>query len=64
MAAILHMTFSISFSLNENVWIPINISLKFAPKGAINNNPALVQMMALHQTDYQCIYMDHLAAMS
>ena len=32
--------------LNENVWIPINISLKFVPKGQINNIPALVQIMA------------------
>ena len=31
--------------LNENVWIPIKISLKFIPKGPINNNPALVQIM-------------------
>ena len=31
--------------LNENVWIPIKISLKFVPKGPINNIPALVQMM-------------------
>ena len=32
--------------LNENVRISINISLKFVPKGPINNNPALVQIMA------------------
>ena len=32
--------------LNENVWIPIKISLKSAPKGPINNIPALVQIMA------------------
>ena len=31
---------------NENVWIPVEISLKFVPKGSINNNPALVQIMA------------------
>ena len=31
---------------NENVWIPIEISLKFVPKGQINNIPALVQIMA------------------
>ena len=31
---------------NENVWISINISLKFLPKGPINNIPALVQIMA------------------
>ena len=27
--------------LNENVWIPVKISLKFVPKGPINNIPAL-----------------------
>ena len=32
--------------LNEKVWIPIKISLKFVPKGPINNIPALVQIMA------------------
>ena len=32
--------------LNENVWIPIRISLKFVSKGPINNIPALVQIMA------------------
>ena len=32
--------------LNENVWIPIKISLKFVPKGPINNIPTLVQIMA------------------
>ena len=35
-----------SIFLNENVWIPIKISLKFVPKGPINNMPALVQIMA------------------
>ena len=29
--------------LNENVSILIKISMKFLPKGAINNIPALVQ---------------------
>ena len=29
--------------LNENVWILIKISLKFVPKGPINNIPALPQ---------------------
>ena len=28
--------------LNENVWIPIEISLKFVPKGPIDNIPAVV----------------------
>ena len=32
--------------LNENVRISIKISLKFVPKGPINNIPALVQLMA------------------
>ena len=32
--------------MNENVRISIKISLKFVPKGLINNIPALVQMMA------------------
>ena len=31
---------------NDNVWIPIQISLKFVPKGPINNITALVQIMA------------------
>ena len=33
-------------SLNENVSISIKISLKFVPEGPINNNSALVQIMA------------------
>ena len=31
---------------NENAWILIQISLKFVPKGPINNIPASVQIMA------------------
>ena len=31
---------------NENIWIPIQISPKFVPKGPINNIPSLVQIMA------------------
>ena len=31
---------------NENVLIPIEISLKFVPKGSINNNPTLFQILA------------------
>ena len=30
--------------LNENAWIWVKISLKFAPKGLINKIPALVQI--------------------
>ena len=32
--------------LNVNVWISIEVSLKFAPKGPINKIPALVQIIA------------------
>ena len=32
--------------LNQNLWISIKISLKFVPRGSINNIPATVQMMA------------------
>ena len=32
--------------LIENVWFPIKISLNFVPKGIINNNISLVQIMA------------------
>ena len=32
--------------LNKNVWISINISLEFYPRGPINNIPTLVQVMA------------------
>ena len=31
---------------NENIWIPIQISLKFVPKGSINKIPASNQIMA------------------
>ena len=34
--------------LNENVWISINIPLKFVLRGPINNIPTLVQVMAWH----------------
>ena len=36
--------------LNENVWIPIKILLKFVPKGQNNTIPALVQIMAWRRT--------------
>ena len=31
---------------NENVWILIQISLNFFPKGSIDDKPAVVQIMA------------------
>ena len=36
--------------LNENIYISINISLKFVPNGPINNILALVQIMARHRS--------------
>ena len=36
-------------SLDESTWILIKISLKFVPKGPINNIPALVQKRARHR---------------
>ena len=58
--------------LNENVWIPIEISLKFVPKGSFNNNPALFQIMAwrrpgdkpLSEPMLVSSYMRHSASMS
>ena len=45
MDVIFQTTFSNAFSLNENVWISIEISLKFVPKGPIHDIPALVQVI-------------------
>ena len=42
--------------LKENVWIPIKISLKFVPKGPINNIPALVQIMAWRRPGDKSLY--------
>ena len=40
----------LKFIINESVWIPIPISLKFIPKGPIDYKSALVQVMAWHRT--------------
>ena len=45
MAAILADNIFKHIFLNEKFCILIKISLKFVPKGPIDNNPALVQMM-------------------
>ena len=63
------------FFFNEDLWISIKISLKFVPKGPIDNIPALVQIMAWHQpgdnsssepmmTYVANAYMHHSASMS
>ena len=38
--------------LDENIWILMKISLKFIPKGPINNIPAWIQIMACHATSH------------
>ena len=61
--------------LNENVSIAIKISLKFVPKGPINNIPSLVQIMAWRRPgdkplsepndgQFTDAYMRHSASMS
>ena len=61
--------------LNDYVWIPIEISLKFVPKRPINNIPALVQIVAWRHkgdkplsepkmTQFNDVYMRHWASMS
>ena len=40
-------------SLSENKWIQMKFSLKFVPKGTIDNIPALVQIMAWHQPGHK-----------
>ena len=37
--------------LNENAWIPIKDSLRFVPKGPINNIPSLDQVMTWGSLD-------------
>ena len=39
--------------LNEHIWISIKILFKFVPKGPINNNPALFQIMAWRRSDHE-----------
>ena len=39
--------------LNENDQILIGISLKYVPGSPLDNKPALVQVMAWHQTGYK-----------
>ena len=49
--------------LNENVWIPIRISLKFVPKGPINNIPALVQIMAWRRSGDKPLFESMMASL-
>ena len=45
MATIFPDDIFICIFLNENIWMPIKISLKFVLKGVINNIPTMVQIM-------------------
>ena len=62
-------------SLNANIRIPIKISLKYVPRGPIDNKPAFVQVMAWRRTGDKALsepmmaqfndaYMRHSASMS
>ena len=53
-----HLTVNIlkCIFLNENVWILIKISLKFGPRGPINNILALVQIMAWYRPGDKPLY--------
>ena len=42
--------------LNENVWISNTTWLKFVPKGPVDNNRALDQIMAWHRTGAKPLY--------
>ena len=49
--------------LNENIWISIKITLKFVPKGPVNNIPALVQIMAWRRTGDKPLYETMMASL-
>ena len=53
MAAILAEDIFNGIFLKENVRISIQISLKYVPRSPINNEPALVQVMAWRQTSHK-----------
>ena len=56
MAAILADDIFKCIFLNEKCCILIKISLKFFPKGPIDNNPALVQIMAWRRIGDKSLY--------
>ena len=49
MAAIWQTLFSDAFFFNANICILIKMLMKLVPKGPVNNNPALVKIMAWHR---------------
>ena len=48
MVDISQTTLSNAFFFNENIWISMNISLRFVSCGQIKNIPVMVQIMAWH----------------
>ena len=50
MDAVVLTTFSNAFFFNENIWISINISLRFVPKGPMDNKSTLVQIVTWRRT--------------
>ena len=50
MVVILQTTFLNVYFVNDDVLIAINISLTFVPKIPVNNNSALVRIMAWHRS--------------
>ena len=42
--------------LNENIWVSNKISLKYVPKGPINNKPSLVKIMGCRRTGDKPLY--------
>ena len=57
-AAIFQTTYSNAFSWMKmfEFWLTFHISLKFVPKGSVNNIPALVQIMAWRQSGDKPFY--------
>ena len=76
MASISQTTFSNTIFLNENIWISVDSSMKFVPKGQINKQyPSIGSNNGLAPTRQQAIirtndikfneaYMHHSASMS
>ena len=56
MAAVSQTALSNAFFLNENVWITMKNSLKFAPNGPVNNTPAFVQITAWRRSGDKPIF--------
>ena len=75
MADILAVNIFKRIFLNENIWISNKISLKYVPRGLIDNMSALFQIMAWHRsgdkplseqmlTQFTDAYMQHKGEMS